>query len=99
MSTRNLLKGILVVFAAGAVIGMLYAPDKGSKTRKKLKDKKDDWKDKYEELRDTVKGKFDSAKKLGKDLTAKGRESLEMAKEEAEHLAWVKRHSDNQHIN
>ena len=34
MKTKNTLIGILSGIAAGALLGILFAPDKGSKTRK-----------------------------------------------------------------
>ena len=37
-TTGNTLFAILAGVAIGAVIGILYAPEKGSKTRRKLKD-------------------------------------------------------------
>lgn len=36
--TTNLVLGFLAGAATGAVLGILYAPDKGSKTRKKIKE-------------------------------------------------------------
>jgi branched-subunit amino acid transport protein AzlD len=38
-STSNALLGFLAGAAAGAVIGILYAPEKGSQTRKNIKKK------------------------------------------------------------
>lgn len=38
-STSNALLGFLTGAAAGAVIGILYAPEKGSKTRKNIRRK------------------------------------------------------------
>lgn len=38
-STSNFLLGVLAGAAAGALIGILFAPDKGSATREKIKKK------------------------------------------------------------
>jgi gas vesicle protein len=43
--TTNLLLGVLGAAAAGVVVGLLIAPDKGSETRKKISKKTNDWKD------------------------------------------------------
>lgn len=43
--TSKLLLGVLGAAAAGVVVGLLIAPDKGSETRKKISKKTNDWKD------------------------------------------------------
>lgn len=54
MNSTKVVLGILGGVAAGALMGILFAPEKGSKTRKKIADKSkgfaDDMKGKFEEL-------------------------------------------------
>jgi gas vesicle protein len=42
-SSTKVILGIIGAAAAGAVIGMLLAPEKGSDTRQKIKDAANDW--------------------------------------------------------
>ncbi|AWH84420.1 YtxH domain-containing protein [Flavobacterium album] len=57
---------VLAGAAVGAALGILFAPDEGSKTRRKIKDgvgaKTDELKDKLNELTETVKSRFGGAK-------------------------------------
>ena len=52
-NSGNTMIAVLAGVLVGAGIGILYAPDKGSKTRKKVKDG-------YDDAKSDVTGKFDS---------------------------------------
>ncbi|MCC9063959.1 YtxH domain-containing protein [Flavobacterium piscisymbiosum] len=79
MKTSNTILGILGAAAAGAFIGVLFAPDKGSNTRKKIKDKSKDY-------GDNLKTKFDGVVNTitanGKDIIEEGKAKFNQAKED-----------------
>ena len=49
MNSGKILLGVLVGVAIGATLGILFAPDKGSSTRKKISQKRDEYADELEE--------------------------------------------------
>lgn len=75
MDTRKAILGAAIAMAAGAVLGVLFAPDKGSATRKKLSKQGFRYmgtlKDTANEYVDTLEEKFESAKDTAVGITDK----------------------------
>lgn len=63
MSSGKVLLGLLAAVAAGATLGILFAPDRGSSTRKKVTKKSDEFagvlSDKFNEFSDGMVKKFE----------------------------------------
>ena len=76
MSTSKTLLGFIAGAAVGAALGMLFAPDKGTETRRKISDQGNDLADnlkgKFTDLVDGVKEKFSSIKSEAEDVAEKG---------------------------
>ena len=66
MSAGKVLLGVIAGVAAGALLGVLFAPEKGLDTRKKISRKEEDLagslKEKFSKFLDTISGKFEMAK-------------------------------------
>ncbi len=84
MSSGKVFLGVLAGVATGALLGILFAPDKGCETRKKIakkgKDYVDDLKEKMNEVIEDVTTKFESVVKEIKDSAKKESESAEIEK-------------------
>jgi len=63
MSTGKLALGLLAGLAAGAALGILFAPNKGSKTRKKIAKKGEDLttslKQEFDEMANRLSDKYE----------------------------------------
>lgn len=70
--SKKVISGLLVGAAVGAVLGILFAPDKGEETRKKMKKKasglSDELKNKFSEAKETLREKFEKIKSEAEDI-------------------------------
>jgi gas vesicle protein len=77
----KLLGAILLGAAIGGALGILFAPDKGSETRKKIATKGNDLTDAVKEKFDRIVDKFrkevDAVKEQASDFAANGRSVVE----------------------
>ena len=84
MNAGKVLLGVVAGIATGALLGVLFAPDKGSDTRRKIGEKKDDitddLKEKFNKFLDTLSEKFEMAKDGVSDCTDKVQAKVEDSK-------------------
>lgn len=82
-SGSKVLLSVLAGAAAGAIIGILFAPDKGYETRRRIaegsKDVTDNLKTKFSDLVDNIADKYESAKEGAADLIEKGKQKIGVA--------------------
>jgi gas vesicle protein len=92
MNSGKVVLGVLAGVAIGAGLGILFAPDKGSKTRRKISQKKDDYVDelenKFNDFIGTMTDRFDNVIDEADQMVKNGKHKVEMA--EAEILDAVK---------
>jgi gas vesicle protein len=87
MSTGKVLLGMVAGVAAGAVLGILFAPHKGKVTRRKIlrqgEDYADNLKEQFNQFLDAVTEKYDKAKDDLNDLVDQGKKTVNEAEKEA----------------
>ena len=86
MNTRKVALSILAATAVGAVLGILFAPDKGTRTRSNLARKGQDFEDdvtgKYNDIVSDIKEKFDCLKTVTNDFLSISKDKINELKKE-----------------
>jgi gas vesicle protein len=81
MESGKVVLGALAGLAAGAVLGILFAPDKGTTTRKKIVRQSNDYADglgdKFNDFIDTISTKFDTLKEEAMQMAENGKAKME----------------------
>lgn len=97
MNSGKILLGVLAGVAAGALIGVLLAPDKGEETRKNIIGKGDDLADglksKFSDLVNSILQKFEVTKKEAEKLAGAGKAGYENVKGEVKQAAMDIKHT------
>jgi gas vesicle protein len=87
MSKGKVLLGLLTGVAVGAALGILFAPDKGWNTRKRISKKAEDLtndlREKFDEFIDMVSVKVDEAKSKVSDISDKAKDKADEVKKDA----------------
>lgn len=73
---------LLIGFTAGLLVGLLFAPAKGSETRESVSNKGRDLKNKFNDLVDAVTDKFDSMKDDVEEFAGETRQQARSFKNE-----------------
>jgi gas vesicle protein len=76
----KLVTGIFIGAAAGLIAGILFAPDKGTETRKKISDKAGDFTDElkegFDDFVDSISSKFGKVKQKALSVEAEAGSEL-----------------------
>lgn len=86
MKSGKVVVGVLAGMAVGALIGIVFAPEKGSKLRKDILDKGEDYlgdlKGKFNSFLATASDKYEGARHEAEELASRGKAKYEEVKRE-----------------
>lgn len=90
MNSSKVLLGVLGGVAAGALMGVLFAPAEGKKTRRKIMNKASDGadalKDKFDSVLESINQKYENIWQKEEELISDGEAKLNSIKKELKNL-------------
>ena len=91
MSTGKVVLGTMAGLAIGGILGILFAPEKGTVTRQKIMDKGNDYanelKSKYNDFADSIAKKIQSGKEFVQVLAENGKAEFDEIKNDNNYSA------------
>lgn len=91
MSTGKVVLGTVAGLAIGGILGVLFAPEKGSVTRQQIMDRGNDYADelksKYNDFADTLSEKFQSGKEFAQVVAENGKAEFDELKNDVNHTS------------
>lgn len=90
MNSGKVLLGILAGVAVGGILGVLFAPAKGSRTRKRIANKSEGYvdalKDQFDGFLDAITEKYENVKEEISDLADQGKAKLKEAQKDGKNV-------------
>lgn len=87
MSKGNILISVVIGAFAGALLGVLFAPDKGENTRKQIAKKSDEYSDiaktEFDDFVKTMRKKYEMALDDAEEIIEKGEAKADVVRKEA----------------
>jgi gas vesicle protein len=80
---------LFVGFAAGLLVGVLFAPSKGTDTRERIARRGRELKDKFDDLVDSLSDRFESAKDEADEFAEKAKQKARMYSDQTANSSWV----------
>jgi gas vesicle protein len=91
MSTGKVVLGTVAGLAIGGILGVLFAPEKGSVTRQQIMDSGNDYADelksKYNDFAEALSEKFQSGKEFAQVVAENGKAELDELKKDVNNTA------------
>lgn len=73
----NFMNKVIIAFASGFIVGLLYAPAKGKDTRRKIANLGNSCKETWNEITDSIAGRIDAVKTRVDDMAYNAVEKIE----------------------